>query len=960
MQAPQIGNRDRLRLGGARADFVASLGKKVEDARGLLRKLEAEPASDTLRDELHRKLHALGAGARLLRFEVMERAIAEALSLLERASHEGDLSEGDLAGVGRVLEELPKLAWGESPRRDQSQEPPPVEEAGPAYTALVVGGPRVAEALRARDPDGLRFECESTPDAQTAFDVAQALCPDLIVVDADVRDALELVGALMDDPIMDQVPVLVIGSFSVSGSASQYVALGVTKTLGKPISHQTLRRACEDAIFAREGRTMKLVLGEPTVAELGERLAEEVRHALVDGLEEAARLQRIPVGEGTEVLGAVWGAIARVREVITSRTHGAVRFDTIGPEGAICVAPSLEVEPSGDQRGTAKARGAAADVSLEGRGVVVADDDPGVAWFIADLLRGAGCVVHEALDGDHALRLAYQTTPDLVIADILMPKLDGFALTRTLKRDVVLRDAPVVLLSWKEDLLQRVRELNVGASGYLRKESDGRAVLARLREALRPRSRIETRLRASGEVRGRLDGITVRTLLAIVCRARKNARLSVRDASFLYEVEIRDGAPVRASRTAGDGGFASGPRVLAAMLGVGAGRFIVADASAPVQADLVGDLGQQLARPVAVARAGMKLVAGGAALGLAKLDLDPEALADYLRATPERGRLLLEAVAAGRAPKEVVAGGFHEAALLEDLLLDLAARGAVVGATDEAGQDAYAPLLEQSLGLLDARARGLIGMTPSALPPATVDAASAEPAPVASAPVESPDAPVLELPISPTPTDIDAAPVRAMTPAIPIDVASVPLAPIREERAEATAPPKKAEAKPQKPAVDDGTDEDGLPRIEETPLASVAVSAGVDKTPPKTSRWPLVVLAILVAAGVWALVSYGSAATRAQERAPEPPPATVALDADPSIVYSDIPSVIALEPGQGVVEVVAPEGMLVMIDGVARPEGKTRVALGAGVHDVRLVGPSQRSRLVEVRPGLLARVDLAR
>jgi len=66
-----------------------------------------------------------------------------------------------------------------------------------------------------------------------------------------------------------------------------------------------------------------------------------------------------------------------------------------------------------------------------------------------------------------------------------MPGLDGFALSRALRRDVALRDTPVILLSWKEDLLQRVRELGASAAAYLRKESDSRAIVARAKEARR-------------------------------------------------------------------------------------------------------------------------------------------------------------------------------------------------------------------------------------------------------------------------------------------------------------------------------------------------------------------------------------------------------------------------------------------------------------------------------------------
>ena len=168
---------------------------------------------------------------------------------------------------------------------------------------------------------------------------------------------------------------------------------------------------------------------------------------------------------------------------------------------------------------------------------------------------------------------------------------------------MALRDVPVILLSWKEDLLQRVRELGASAAAYMRKESDSRAILARVREVLRPRARIEMRLRGDGEVRGRLDGLSPRLLLELVGAMRKDARVSVRDAMYLYEIEIRDGAPRKATRTASDGELRRAANEPSrACSGVGSGRFVVSPSHEPIRGELTGTLAEQLARPLAAAR----------------------------------------------------------------------------------------------------------------------------------------------------------------------------------------------------------------------------------------------------------------------------------------------------------------------------------------------------------------------
>jgi DNA-binding response OmpR family regulator len=689
------------RLGGARADFVASLGRKVADARDVLGALEAEPASSSARDELRRKLHALGAGARLLRFDAMARSLQEAGVVLERGAQQGGVREDDLGFLAQVLDDLPALAWGESPPRDRD-----VTEAAPPTTAvplavLVVGPESIAEVLTEGDARGGRtFECERTEDAQQAIGLARAYAPDLVVVDGDVPDAVELVEALLDDPLTEPVPILVLGSFATADESARFIALGVAKALAKPIPSEVFRAACEEILDNREGRTMRMTLGEPTLEALGNRLADEVKRALVESVDRAARNMRIPLGEGTEVLGAIWGAIARVQEVISAKTDGAIRFGGDAPEGAIALAPWLHHDLPGADRMSGRGRGAAADVRLDRRRVVVADDDPGVTWFIADLLRTAGCDVYEALDGLSALDLAFKVSPELVVSDILMPGLDGFALCRALKRDVALRDTPVILLSWKEDLLQRVRELGASAAAYLKKESDSRAIVARVREVIRPRARIEARLKTEGEVRGRLDGLTVRLLLELACSLRKNASVTVRDASFLYEIELRDGAPVSATRTASDGSFQRGEKVLASMLGVGAGRFVVSPSTESVKGELRGSLADQLARPIAAARGAQWATTGERSIHVERIVLDELAVDDYLRATPDPAREIIHRITKGASPRKMLLDGDVAPSLLEDVLCDLASRGAITVVRGPNGVDLLTPAVDAALAVI--------------------------------------------------------------------------------------------------------------------------------------------------------------------------------------------------------------------------------------------------------------------
>ncbi len=74
------------RLGGARADFVAALGRRVQELGALLREIEAEPDAGRARDDLRRRLHALAAGARLLRFQKLATQVTTCEATLGRAA----------------------------------------------------------------------------------------------------------------------------------------------------------------------------------------------------------------------------------------------------------------------------------------------------------------------------------------------------------------------------------------------------------------------------------------------------------------------------------------------------------------------------------------------------------------------------------------------------------------------------------------------------------------------------------------------------------------------------------------------------------------------------------------------------------------------------------------------------------------------------------------------------------
>ncbi|HEY3494060.1 MAG TPA: response regulator, partial [Polyangiaceae bacterium] len=661
---------EAARLADARADFVASLPRRLEALRQALRQAEEAPGDADRVNGLLRRAHAVGSAARVLGFA----SVAEALAEAERAVRKGQAGKAvSLDEMARALDLLPSLVLG-APVSTRSPESRArgLPEGWP-LNVLVLGPQSLGDAIQTGEGTA-RIECERASDAGRALELARVTGPDVVVVDGDDPSAREFVTRALGDSLIDPVPIVVVADFENAENTSHFVELGAARVLPKPCSPDTLRRTVEVLRErAAKPRGVREPLGELSVEKLSERIAAEFRRGLVDALDSGSPDATVALGEGHDVLAAVWGAVARVRELVTLRSSGNLRFEAAGPEGAIPLA-ALTERRAGD-RGPSRTR--EAGVSLQGRRIVVADDDPAVVWFLSGLLKAVGVEVLEAHDGKRALELAFESWPDAVISDVLMPKLDGFSLCHEIKRDVAVRDVPVILLSWKEDLLQRVRELGAAADGYLRKEAAASTVVERVREVLRPRARVEERMAAGGEVRGRLDGLTPRLILELACREERDVRISLRDAAYLFEAQIRRGQLVGVTRSSVDGKFVRGPAVLGSLLGAGAGRFVVEPDSSPARAEVSGPLREVLAEPIRRARAGLASVSASSLVRLRRLDVDAELMESYLACTPEPAAGVARRVLGGESPAELVLSGAVAPRLLEVVLSDIARRDGV-------------------------------------------------------------------------------------------------------------------------------------------------------------------------------------------------------------------------------------------------------------------------------------------
>jgi DNA-binding response OmpR family regulator len=173
--------------------------------------------------------------------------------------------------------------------------------------------------------------------------------------------------------------------------------------------------------------------------------------------------------------------------------------------------------------------------------VLIIEDELPMRTALKDCLEAEGYRVLTASDGESGLAQTLQEKPDLILLDVMMPKLDGFEVCAELRRlgNVV----PVLMLTAKGQIEDRVHGLDVGADDYLVKPFSTDELLARVRALLR-RARKQTQMPAAltlGETRIDLARQTA-------MRGRKAVHLTAKEFAMLRLLAEAEGEPVSRER----------------------------------------------------------------------------------------------------------------------------------------------------------------------------------------------------------------------------------------------------------------------------------------------------------------------------------------------------------------------------------------------------------------------------
>jgi DNA-binding response OmpR family regulator len=173
--------------------------------------------------------------------------------------------------------------------------------------------------------------------------------------------------------------------------------------------------------------------------------------------------------------------------------------------------------------------------------ILIIEDELPMRTALQDVLQAEGYRVLAAADGENGLQRAMTEKPDLILLDIMMPKLDGYAVCQELRR--LSNPVPVMMLTAKGQVEDRVTGLDCGADDYLVKPFSTEELLARVRALLRRAQR-----KGHAPAKLRFHDVEIDLIRQTANRGRKLLHLTAKEFSMLRLMAETPGEPVSRER----------------------------------------------------------------------------------------------------------------------------------------------------------------------------------------------------------------------------------------------------------------------------------------------------------------------------------------------------------------------------------------------------------------------------
>ena len=169
--------------------------------------------------------------------------------------------------------------------------------------------------------------------------------------------------------------------------------------------------------------------------------------------------------------------------------------------------------------------------------ILIVDDEKNIVDILKFNLKKEGFSTIEAYDGEQGLEMALKDEPDLILLDVMLPKMDGFTVCRKLRQQV---STPILMLTAKEEEVDKVLGLELGADDYITKPFSPRELMARVKANLRRSKLDETSGNPAANVI-KFGELTIEIDRYEVKRANENIELTLREFELVKFLAMHPG-----------------------------------------------------------------------------------------------------------------------------------------------------------------------------------------------------------------------------------------------------------------------------------------------------------------------------------------------------------------------------------------------------------------------------------
>ena len=396
----------------------------------------------------------------------------------------------------------------------------------------------------------------------------RGLQPSLVLVHAELRDPLtaRVAELLARDGGAAHLPVALLCVDTSEARFVRQLRTGIVALFPKPFRASSLG-AVVHSLLAELPQRSGAVTGKGDVQELAAlvnhlrathrsgvlqvnpRDPDEGRALFAKGALKMAEYQGLT---GAPALQAMLGAPRpswSFVEVGASAPEMVIELDP-AEEEEVLVGTAIEDEAPGPMGDLATRFSSTPPPSPPLR-ILFVDDDESLCRMFSTLFQKHGFSVTTAADGYEGYEAAVARAFDLVVADLNMPRMDGWGLLRLLREDFRTRELPVAFLSCHDDYRETLRALQSGAQAYYSKSTRLERLIEQMRALLQPRISARAALASSPEVELDVAALGPQWILGAIADSRSSGVLEASDSWAWYRIALSEGRIAGASAAAG-------------------------------------------------------------------------------------------------------------------------------------------------------------------------------------------------------------------------------------------------------------------------------------------------------------------------------------------------------------------------------------------------------------------------